>query len=127
MFSKKDRIHIAFRNWKGESHETIAEDYNITKKGLAQVLRENKAEIAHLEAEFRSAEIERLSAEDPIRKAHYGFVLQAYAFVRSRAQLPKAILEFSQESDKPDAHLHTLQSAETVLESFEDDFGITLI
>lgn len=80
-----------------------------------------------LEAEFRTAEIRRLTADDPIRKAHYGFVLSAYMLVRTRTQMTKAIVEFSQQSDKPDAHLQTLAEAEAVLAEFEADFGITLV
>lgn len=127
MFSKKDIINIAFRNWKGESLKDIAPDYNTTPKALAQLRKENSAEFAHLETEFRNAEIQRLTAGDPIRKAQYGFVLSAYMLVRTRDQLPKAIAEFSQQSDKPDAHLQTLVEAEAVLSEFESDFGITLV
>ena len=90
-------------------------------------LRENSAEFTHLETEFRNAEIQRLTAGDPIRKAQYGFVRSAYMLVRTREQMPKAILAFSQQSDKPDAHLQTLSEAEAVLEAYEADFGITLV
>ena len=76
---------------------------------------------------FRNAEIQRLTAGDPIRKSHYGFVIAAYMLVRTREHLPKAIVEFSQESDKLEAHLQTLAEAEAVLETFEADFGITLV
>ena len=127
MFSKRDILNIAFRHWKGEALKAIAKNYNTTEKQLVQLRKENKAEITHLEAEFRAAEIQRLHARDPIRQAHYGIVLQAYMLVRTRAQLPKAIMEFSQQSDKVEAHLQTLTEAEAVLESFEAHFGITLI
>lgn len=127
MLSQKDILHIAFRQWKGEALETIAADYDTTAERLEQ-LRENlKAEFTQLEADFRSAEIQRLTAGDPIRKAQYGFVLSAYMLVRTRSQLPKAIVDFSQQSEKTEAHVHTLTEAEAVLESFEADFGITLV
>ena len=100
MISKKDLLNIAYRNWKGESLAEIADDYATTEKALAQLRKENKAEWVHLEAEFRNAEIQRLTAGDPIRQARYGFVLQAYMLVKTRTQLPKAIVEFSQQSDK---------------------------
>ena len=41
--------------------------------------------------------------------------------------MPKAIIEFSQQSDKPEAHVKSTNEAEAVLESFEADFGITLV
>lgn len=127
MFSKKDILNIAFRQWKGESLKAIASDYNSTEKALIQLRKENLSEWTHLETEFRSAEIQRLTAGDPIRKAHYGFVLSAYMLVRTREQLPKAIVEFSQQSNKADTHLQTLNEAEAILEAFEADFGITLV
>ena len=127
MFSKKDILNIAFRNYKGESLKAIAPDYNSTEKALALLRKENRAEFTHLEAEFRNAEIQRLIASDPIQQAQYGFILSAYMLVRSRTQMPKAIVEFSQKSDKPDAHLHTMEEAEAVLESFEAYFGIKLV
>ena len=64
---------------------------------------------------------------DPIRKSHYGFVIAAYMLVRTREQLPKAIVEYSQKSSKVEAHLQTLAEAEAVLAEFEADFGITLV
>lgn len=127
MFSKKDILNIAFRQWKGESLKAIALDYNTPQKSLKQLRKENKAEFTYLEAEFRTAEIQRLTAGDPIRKAQHGFVLSAYMLVRTSDRLPKAIVEFSQQSPKTETHLHTLDEAETVLKSFEDDYGITLI
>ena len=127
MFSKKDILNIAFRNWKGESLKGIAPDYNTTEKALLNLRKENSAEFAHLETEFRNAEIQRLTAGDPTRKAQYGFVISAYMLVRTREQLPKAIVEFSQQSDKAETHLQTLNEAESVLEAFEADFGITLV
>ena len=127
MFSKKDILNITFRQWKGESLKEIAPDFNTDEKTLAQLRKENKAEFAHLESEFRVAEIQRLTAEDPVRKAHYGFVLQAYMLMKTRDQMSKAIVEFSQQSDKADTHLHTLAEAETVLQAFETAFGIKLM
>ena len=47
--------------------------------------------------------------------------------VRTREQLPKAIVEYSQKSSKVEAHLQTLAEAEAVLAEFEADFGITLV
>ena len=94
---------------------------------MIQLRKANKAEFAHLETEFRNAEIQRLTAGDPVRKAHYGFVIAAYMFVKARAHLPEAIVEFSQQSPKTETHLHTVAEAKQVLESFEADFGITLV
>lgn len=127
MFSKRDILNIAYRNWKGESLKTIALDFKTSEKALAQLRKDNKAEFAHLEAEFRNAEIQRLTAGDPIRQTHYGFIIAAYMQVRMRTQIPQAILEFSKQSDKPDAHIQTLSEAESILESFEADFGIQLV
>ena len=127
MFSKKDILNIAFRIWKGDSLKVIALDYDTTQKALKQLRSTNHAEFSHMETEFRNAEIQRLTAGDPIRKAHYGFVLSAYMLVRTREQMPKAIMEFSQQSPKTDSHLHTEGEAETVLADFEADFGITLV
>lgn len=127
MFSQRDVLNIAFRQWKGESLKAIAPDYNTTEKALTELREENKADFKVFEAEFYKAEIQRVTLEDPIRKAQYGFVLSAYMLVRTRRQLPKAIVDFSQESDKTEAHLQTLAEAESILESFEADFGITLI
>ena len=127
MFSKKDILNIAFRQWKGEPLKAIAKDYNTTQKALIELRKENKAEFAHLETEFRTVEIQRLTAGDPIRKAQYGFVLSAYMLVRTRDQMPKAIVEFSKQSVKTEAHLHSTVEAEVVLEEFEADFGIKLV
>ena len=127
MFSKKDVLNIAFRQWRGESLKEIAPDYDTTEKDLAKLRKEKRAEFAHLEAEFHKAEIQRLTAEDPVRKAHYGFVIAGYMFAKARAHLPEAIVEFSQQSPKTETHLHTVAEAKQVLESFEADFGITLI
>ena len=120
-------FNIAFRNWKGESLKNIAPDYDTTEKALIQLRKDNRAEFAHLETEFRNAEIQRLTAGDPIRKSHYGFVIAAYMLVRTREQLPKAIVEYSQKSSKVEAHLQRLAEAEAVLQAFEADFGIALI
>ena len=117
-------FNIAFRNWKGESLKNIAPDYDTTEKALIQLRKDNRAEFAHLETEFRNAEIQRLTAGDPIRKAQYGFVLSAYMLVRTREQMPKAIVEFSQQSNKTETHLQTLDEAEAVLSEFEADFDI---
>ena len=120
-------FNIAFRNWKGESLKTIAPDYDTTEKALIQLRKDNRAEFGHLETEFRNAEIQRLTAGDPIRQAHYGFILAAYMLVRTRTQVPKAIIEFSQQSEKIDPRLHSTAEAEAVLESFEADFGIKFV
>ena len=127
MFSKRDILNIAYRQWKGEPLKAIATDYDTTEKVITQLRKDNRAEFAHLETEFRAVEIQRLSAGDAIRKSHYGFVIASYMLVRTRTQLPKAIVEFSQQSNKPDAHLQTLAEAEAVLADFEADFGITLL
>ena len=127
MFSNKDLINTVFRHWKGESLKEIAPDFDTDEKTLAKLRKEKRAEFAHLEAEFHKAEIQRLTAEDPVRKAHYGFVIAAYMFVKARAHLPEAIVEFSQQSPKTETHLHTVAEAKQVLESFEADFGITLV
>ena len=47
--------------------------------------------------------------------------------VRTREQLPKAIVEYSQKSSKVEAHLQTLDEAEAVLSEFEADFDIKLV
>jgi hypothetical protein len=36
-------------------------------------------------------------------------------------------MEYSQKSDKVEAHLQTIEEAEAVLESFEADFSIHLV
>ena len=120
-------FNIAFRNWKGESLKNIAPDYDTIEKARIQLRKDNRAEFAHLETEFRNAEIQRLTADNPTRKAQDGFVLSAYMLVRTRAQLPKTIVEFSQQSDKVEAHLQTLAEAKAVLSDFETAFGITLV
>ena len=127
MFSRKDILNIAFRIWKGEPLKSIAQDYNTTQKALNKLRKDNRAEFAHLETEFRAAEIQRLHAGDPVKAAHYGFVIAAYMRVRTRAHLPGAMVEFSRHSDKPEAILHTIDEAEAVLADFEADFGITLV
>ena len=127
MFSKKDILNIAYRQWKGDPLKAIATDYDTTEKALVKLRKENKAEFTHLETEFRNAEIQRLTAGDPIRMAHYGFVLSAYMLARTREQMPKAIVEFSQQSNKTEAHIASTTQAEAVLEAFEADFGITLV
>ena len=127
MFSKRDILNIAYRNWKGDTLKAIAADYDTTEKAISQLRKDNRAEFAHLETEFRNAEIQRLTAGDATRKTHYGIVLSAYMLIRSRAQLPQAVIEFSQQSHKPDAHIQTLAEAETLIAAFESDFGITLI
>ena len=47
--------------------------------------------------------------------------------VRTREQMPKAIVEFSQQSNKTETHLQTLDEAEAVLSEFEADFDIKLV
>lgn len=120
-------FNIAFRNRKGESLKDIAPDYDTTEKALIQLRKDNRAKFAHLETEFRNAETQRLTAGDPIRKSHYGFVIAAYMLVRTREQLPKAIVGYSRKSSKVETYLQRLSEAEAVLEAFEADFAIALI
>lgn len=126
MFSKRQIITIAFRNWKGEPLGIIANDYDTTIDVLEQLQEDNKAYIESLETEFQSAELQRLSS-DSDRKARHGIVFSAYLASRNRSKLPRAVIEYTENAPHTQKLIASTTEAEDAIKAFEEDFGITLL
>lgn len=125
--SKQDFIGIVHKHFTGESLKAIATGHGISEKALIQFKNQNQAEWTHYESQFKQAAVNRLTAGDPVRKAKYGFILSAFFLAPTREQLAKTIMSVSQRNKNSDLHIHTNEDAESLIEEFESDWGITLL
>lgn len=126
MFSPKERLHISYRHWKGESLQQIADDFAVDVDTIIKMRKDHPDEIKGYEKGFAIAETQRLMSDDPVSKARFGIVLQAYVRVKDQAQLPQGICEASKGIHGITGEMN-LKEAEDAIKDFEDYYNIKLI